>query len=275
MSSRACIASLLALALSGCAGMVVTTTKTGLDGKTVVTSSDPAEQERIDAAEREKEAYAKAIAEAPRRAAQDIIEVAVFESTVSEELSKSLDRKQLDESLPRELSTDSRLHVVPVGALSGSAARAGASAEDRIDAARAKGLSPDVWILPRVFLEDAVGTSGGKLTSVKAFTLHGEAVSAYGTGASQAKEQGTILQNVQVVKNAATKTRTVILEQLGPNLPSRKAVAGLQEERRRKQMASIEEQAGIQPEDDAQTRLRKILEAAKRGNQPAQAATQE
>ncbi|MCK8499484.1 MULTISPECIES: hypothetical protein [Myxococcus] len=49
MSSRAFVASLVAFSLTGCAGMVVTTTKTGLDGKTVVTSSDPAEQARIDA----------------------------------------------------------------------------------------------------------------------------------------------------------------------------------------------------------------------------------
>jgi hypothetical protein len=275
MSLRAVVASLVALSLSGCAGMTVTTTRTGLDGKTVVTSSDPAEQARIDAAEREKEAYAKAVAEAPRRAPQDIIEVAVFESSVDEALSKSLDRKQLDESLLRELSSDSLLRIIAVGGLSGGAARAGASTEDRIDAARAKGLSPDVWLLPHVFLADAVGTSGGKLVSVKAFTLRGDAVSAYGTGASQAQDQGTLFQNVQVVKNAASKTRAVILEQLGPHLPSREAVAGLEKERRRKQMASIEEQAGIEPGDDAQTRLRKIFEAAKRGGQPAQAATQD
>ncbi|WP_408890220.1 hypothetical protein ACJ2CR_04140 [Myxococcus faecalis] len=276
MSSRAFVASLVAFSLTGCAGMVVTTTKTGLDGKTVVTSSDPAEQARIDAEARENEDYAKAIAAAPRRAPQDVIEVAVFETSVSEELSQSVDRKKLEAMLLGELSHDSRLRIVPVKGLPSTSLRPGASAEERIDAARGKGISPDVWVFPAVFLSDAVGTSGGKLVSMKAFTVRGEVISAYGTGTSQAEDKGTLFQNEQVVRNTAAKTRSVVLDQFGPNLPSREAVAGLQKARMQKKVATIEEQAGILPEDDAQTRLRKILEAAKNGPKPApQAAAQE
>ncbi|MFY2557128.1 hypothetical protein ACN469_05810 [Corallococcus terminator] len=253
----------------------MTTTSTGLDGKTTVRSSDPAEQARIDAKEREQEDYAKAIAEAPRRSPQSPIQVAVFEATVAEALSKSLDRKQLDESLRRELSADPLLRIVMVRGLPESATRAGASDADRISAARAKGISPDVWILPQVLLEDAVGTSGGKLVSMKAFTLRSGVVSAYGTGTSRPEAQGSIFQNAQVVTGAAMKIRAAVVGELGPNLPDREAVAGLEKERQQKAAASIAEQAGILPEDDTSTRLRKLMDLANQPKQPAQSSVQE
>lgn len=275
MYSRALVSALVALSLTGCAGMTVTTTSTGLDGKTTVRSSDPAEQARIDAREREKEDYAKAIAAAPRRSPQDPIQVAVFETTVAEALSKSLDRKQVDESLRRELSADPLLRIVPVKGLPASATRVGASDEERISAAREKGISPDVWVLPHVMLEDAVGTSGGKLVSMKAFTLRSGVVSAYGTGTSRPEAQGSIFQNEQVVKNAAMRIRSAVVGELGPNLPDHEAVATLQEERQRKAADSIAEQAGILPEDDTATRMRKLMDLAKQPKQPAQSSVQE
>lgn len=259
MPFRPFAASVVALTLVGCAGGTWTTTTRGFDGKTTVTSSDPAEQARIDAAEREQEAYAKAIAAAPRRSAQAPIQVAVFEATVADALAQSLDRKQLDESLLRELSADPLLRIVPVRGLPSNATRPGASDEDRIGAALAKGISPDVWIMPHVLLEDAVGTSGGKLVSVKAFTLRSDVLSAYGTGTAAPKAQGTIFQNVQVVKEASTRIRAAVTRELGPNLPDRDAVASLEKARREKAAAAIAEQAGILPEDDAATRLRKIM----------------
>ncbi len=156
MPFRPFAVSVVALSLVGCAGGTWTTTTRGFDGKTTVTSSDPAEQARIDAAEREQEAYAKAIAAAPRRSAQAPIQVAVFEATVADALAQSLDRKQLDESLLRELSADPLLRIVPVRGLPSSATRPGASDEDRIGAALAKGISPDVWIMPHVLRVSAV-----------------------------------------------------------------------------------------------------------------------
>ncbi|WP_426756614.1 hypothetical protein [Myxococcus sp. Y35] len=224
-----------------------------------MTSSDPAEQARIDAEAREQEEYDKAVAAAPRRSPQAPIEVAVFEATVAESLAKSLDRKQLDAALLAELSADPMLRIVRVTKLPSSATRSGATDEDRIAAAQAKGLAPDVWVLPHVFLEDAVGTSGGKLVSVQAFTLRGRVRSAYGTGASEPKERGTIFQNEQVVKNAASAIRNAVVSELGPNLPDREAVAGLTKARQQKKMDALMEQAGIKPEDDANTRLRKLF----------------
>ncbi|MCP3101595.1 hypothetical protein LZ198_22215 [Myxococcus sp. K15C18031901] len=270
MFSRALVANVVALSLVGCAGATFTTTRTGLDGKTVVTSSDPAEQARIDAAERDREAYAKAIADAPRRSPGAPIEIAVFETTVAEELARSLDRKQLDEMLHRELSSDATLRIVSVGSLPSNLNRLGASDGERIDAARAKGLSPDVWVMPHVLLEDTVGTSGGKLVSVKAFTLRSELWSAYGTGTTKAEAKGTVFQNAQVVMSAAARIRSATVDELGPNLPDRKAVAGIQEERRKKQLDAIKEQAGIRPEDDTQTRLRKLFGVKDEQAQPAE-----
>ncbi len=261
----------VALSLVGCAGMTVARTVTGPCGKTVVTSSDPAEQARIDAEAREQEDYDKAVAEAPRRSPQAPIEVAVFESTVAESLARSLDRKQLDASLLAELSADPLLRIVRVTMLPSHATRDGATDEDRIAAAQAQGLTPDVWLLPRVFIEDAVGTSGGKLVSMQAFALRGRVRSTYGTGAAEPKARGTILQNVQVVKNAASAIRTAVVSELGPNLPDRQSVAGLTKARQQKKMDALEERAGIKPEDDTNTRLRKLLGI----EQPEQVSTTE
>lgn len=271
MFVRSLVIPVVALSLVGCAGMTVTRTVTGPDGKKVVTSSDPAQQARIDAEAREQEDYEKAVAEAPRRSPQAPIEVAVFETTVAESLAKSIDRKQLDASLLAELSADPLLRIVRVTKLPSHATRDGATDDDRIAAAQAKGIAPDVWVLPHVFLEDAVGTSGGKLVSMQAFALQGRMRSAYGTGASAPKERGTILQNVQVVKNAASAIRNSVVRELGPNLPAREAVAELTKARQQKKMDAVKDAAGINPEDDTNTRLRKLLGM----EQPEQAATAE
>lgn len=259
MLSRTLVANVVALSLVGCAGGTFTTTSRGLDGKTVVRSSDPKEQARIDAEAADQEAYAKAIADAPRRSADAPIAVAVFEATVADALGQSVDRKQLDEMLLRALSNDPLLRVVPVRGLPATATRLGASDEDRVAAARSKGISPDVWIMPHVLLEDAVGTSGGKLVSMKAFTLRSDVWSAYGTGASKPEAQGSVFQNAQVVEQAAARIRAAVVRELGPNLPDHQAVAGIQEAREKKRLEAIQEQAGIRPEDDTETRLRKLF----------------
>ncbi|NVJ02015.1 hypothetical protein HV824_28380 [Myxococcus sp. AM009] len=163
------------------------------------------------------------------------------------------------------------LRIVRVTKVSSHATRDGATDDDRIAAARAKGLAPDVWVPPHVFLEDAVGTSGGKLVSMQAFVLRGHVRSADGTGASDPKARGTILQNVQVVKSAASAIRTAVVSELGPNMLAREAVAELTKARQQKKMDAVMEQAGIKPEDDTNTRLRKLLGM----EPPEQAATTE
>ena len=52
--------------------------------------------------------------------------------------------------------------------------------------------------------------------------------------------------------------RSAILQDLGPRLPSREAVASIQKSQRDARWA-LQQQAGINPEDDSGTRLRKLL----------------
>jgi predicted TPR repeat methyltransferase len=64
---------------------------------------------------------------------------------------------------------------------------------------------------------------------------------------------------VQVLKEGSQRVRSAILQDLGPGLPSREAVASIQKSQRDAQMQALQQQAGINPEDDSGTRLRKLL----------------
>jgi hypothetical protein len=250
--------------LTGCGGKwVMTTSSTGSDGKTTYTSSDPEEQERLDAQQQEKEDYAQAIAAAPRRSAADPIEVVVFDAGVSEELKGSLDAPKLSAMLVQQLSADPLLRVKHVGGLKGKMDSKLYRFEEYVAAARAKGHNPDVWVLPHAMMEGALGKSGGKLVAMNAFTLKSEVVSAWGTGREEPVSQGSILQNEKVVRDAGTEISTRVVKKLGPGLPSRPVVAKLDEERRAKSMKQFSDQTGIPLNPAGFEKLRKASQKSK------------
>ena len=247
-----------AVSLVACAGGSWTVKKTGLDGKTTVTG-DPESLARHEAQQKAQADYASAIAAAPRRGATDPIEVVVFEPSVSEDLKKALNAQQANDAIVRELSAEPLFRVKTVGSVKDSFGRPPTSLDGYIQAASERGTAGDVYVWPHLMLEDAIGKSGGKLVAAKAFTLKAEVVSAYGTGKKEPSARGTVFQNVQVLKEGSQRVRSAILQDLGPGLPSREAVASIQKSQRDAQMQALQQQAGINPEDDSGTRLRKLL----------------
>jgi hypothetical protein len=247
---------LSAVSLAACAGGSWTVKTTGLDGKTTV-KGDPESIARHEAQQKAQDDYASAIAAAPRRGATDPIEVVVFEPSVSEDLKKALNAQQASDTIVRELSAEPLFRVKKVGGVKDGFGRPPTSMDGYIQAA---GTAGDVYVWPHLMLEDAVGRAGnGKLVAAKAFTLKAEVVSAYGTGRKEPSARGNVFQNVQVLKEGSQRVRSAILQDLGPGLPSREAVASIQKSQRDAQMQAVQQQAGINPEDDAGTRLRKLL----------------
>lgn len=246
---------LSAVSLAACAGGNWTVKTTGMDGKTTV-KGDADSIARHEAKQKAQEDYASAIAAAPRRGAMDPIDVVVLEPSVSEDLKKALNAQQASDTIVRELSAEPLFRVKKVGSVKDSFGRPPTSVDAYIQAA---GSAGDVYVWPHLMLEDAIGKSGGKLVAAKAFTLKAEVVSAYGTGRKEPSARGTVFQNVQVLKEGSQRVRSAILQDLGPGLPSREAVAAIQKSQRDAQMQAVQQQAGINPEDDAGTRLRKLL----------------
>lgn len=246
------------VSLAACAGGNWTVKTTGLDGKTTV-KGDAESMAKHEAQQKAQDDYASAIAAAPRRAATDPIEVVVFEPSVSEDLKKALNAQQASDTIVRELSAEPLLRVKKLGSVKDGSGRPPTSLDDHIQAARERGTAGDVYVWPHLMLEDAVGRSGGKLVAAKAFTLKADVVSAYGTGKKEPSARGSVFQNVQVLKEGSQRVRSAILQDLGPGLPSREAVASIQQGQRDAQMQAVQQQAGINPEDDAGTRLRKLL----------------
>jgi hypothetical protein len=256
----------LAASLAGCAGATWTSSTTGLDGKTKV-RGDAESVARHEAQVQEQEAYAKAVAGAPRRAAMDPIEVVVLEATVAENLKGGLDAVKAQELFVRELSSEPLFRVKPVRGLQDRSGQPPRSIDDAAKAAGARGVRGDVYVWPHLLLEDAVGLAKGKIVAAKAFTLKTEVASAYGTGTRQPSTRGSVLQNVKVLKDGAQQARSVILKELGPGLPSSEAIAAIDRERMSGAQKAFVEKAAADP-TSAEARFLKLLQGGKQ-QQPA------
>jgi hypothetical protein len=266
-------ARLLALActaaLAACAGGTWTTKTTGADGRTTV-RGDAQSVARHEAQENEKEAYARALAAAPRRGPMDPIEVVVLEATLADSL-KGIDAAQAQVLFVKELEGEPLFRVKVAKGAKDAFGRPPGTIEGQVAAAAERGVTGDVYVWPHLLLEDAVGLSGkGKLVAAKAFTLKTEIVSGYGTGAAAPSRRGSVFQNVQVLRDGAKECRKVILTTLGPGLPSRAAVADLQRERMSAQQKALVEKAAADP-SSAEARFLKLLQGGKGGpeKQPA------
>jgi hypothetical protein len=251
--------------LTACAGAKWTTTTTVGDKTTVRGDEESMKQHQAqEEAAKQREA---AIAAAPRRAPSDPIEVVLLQATVSEDLKASLDAARANAALLDALKADPLLRVKVVRGLEKRSGGAPHTLADAVRAAQEQGQSGDVYVFPHILLEDAVGQSAsGKLAAAKAFTVSAEVASHWDGRTVAPRARGSLFQNQKVLGDAGAAIRRAVVQDLGPGLPQRAAVAKYDEEQRAAQVKALQDQAGIKPEDDSATRLRKLFQP--RSQQP-------
>jgi hypothetical protein len=267
MTNKLLVGCLVTGMVFGCAGGKWTTTST-VNGKTTVTSSDPEEQKRIDAQAAHAEAYRKAIDGAERRKPSDPIHVVVFETVVADKLQQA-GGDRIHGMLMKELQSIKDPVIVWVDPKLPK--RKSHRLQDAIEEARSRGVHADIWVMPVAYVEDMVGINRatGKLASAAGLTFKAEMVSAYGNASAQPAAKGHILKNVQVIKDTARNIHRSAVHDLGPQLPSREAVARINQEYNQKAAQELADRHGIKPGDDKATVLRKLF------SNPPQAAKTE
>jgi len=231
-------------------------------GKTTVTG-DAQTMADLEREKKMKAAYQKAIGEAPRRKSTDPIHVVfVYPSSKKERKKQKMDG--LHRGLLKEFKGDPLLKVISVDLPRGKRAM---GSDYKLPAlirdANKKGKSGDVYVLAHIGTEDAVGKNrkSGKLYATKALVYKATLQSAYDSKKRKVKEKGTVFQNVEIVKNLAKKITKVIKKDMGPNLPSREAVAKITNEH---MLKGVRAQTGINEGDDTKTILKKLFSPRKR-----------
>jgi hypothetical protein len=231
-------------------------------GETTVTG-DPETMAQIEKDKKARAAYQKEISEAPRRNNNDPIKV-IFLSHLSEKERKEQKLDKIHAGLLKEFEGDSVIitkrynHIVDKYSVSRDRSLAGL-----IQQANKNGKSADVYVLTQLGTENALGKNKktGKIVATKVLAYRAEIKSNYDSKVHKAKRKGTIFQNVQIVKDLAKDIRRIVKNKIGPELPSPSAVSEIN---KKYMTASIREQTGIEPGDDAKTILKKLFKPRKK-----------
>lgn len=233
------------------AGWKKTVTK---GGKTTVTG-DAETMAQVERENQAKAAYQKDLAAAPRRAPTDPIRVTLL-NPVWDGKDKNDNLNRANQMLAAEFKDDSviRIAVADIPRRSG---KDQASVDVLVAEAVARRKAGDVYIHTMLGTEAALGRKAdGGVAVGNAIIYKAEVFSAYEPGARTAKELGNLFQTGQMVKNVAAKVGEIIKADLGPRLPSAKAV---EEIHKKHTQSALEREAGIAPGDDAKTRLKKLF----------------
>lgn len=233
------------------AGWKKTVTK---GGKTTVTG-DAETMAKHEQQQQARAAYQKEIAAAPRRSSGGPIRVTLL-TPVWDGRNRNDNHERADQMLLNEFKNDPVLRVTLV-TIPRNTGRDKADDDTLAAEANRRGKGGDVFVSTFLGTEAALGRKGdGKLAVGKAIAYKASVFSPYATPPVEAKELGNLLQTTQMVKTLAKKIRSIILEDLGPRLPSPAAVAEIN----KKHLGDgLRNEAGIQPGDDPKTVLKKLF----------------
>ena len=207
-------------------GTVTTTTTVTDKAGNIVSTDDPEARARAEMAKKAREDKLAALASAPKRGRYDPIQVAIFQTVVSEDLRKATTKDGIFAYLRREF--DDRDPVIKP--LDQAQVDRYASAYD-FRTGRAKSLSAfdrgaaflpaDVYVESFAKMEEKVGISRTtkKLASAPYLVYTARIVSEYAERSVEVTEEGHILGNVEVTRKFADKIKAAILDEIGPDIP--------------------------------------------------------
>jgi hypothetical protein len=204
----------------------VTTTTTVVDKDgTIISTDDPGAQARADAAKKEREERQTALDSAPKRGPDDPIQVAIFQTIVSDQLRKATTEEGVFPYLRKEFDNDTVIKALEQRDVDRYARdydfRTGRyknfSSFDR----GPEFLPADVYVESFAKIEDKVGISRTtkKVASAPFLVYTAKITSEFGERPIEVTEEGHILTNVEVTRKFAEKIKAAIRNQIGPNIP--------------------------------------------------------
>lgn len=204
--------------------VTTTTTVTDKDGN-IVSTDDPEARAKAEAAAQARQEKQAALAGAAKRGPDDPIEVALFQTVVSEDLRKATTRDGVFPYLRKEFEHDPVIRVLDQRVVdryaddydfqTGRSKRA--SAFDR----GPEFLPADVYVQSFAKLEEKVGINKttNKLGSAPFLVYRATITSEYGGQPIEVAEEGFVLANVEVTRRFAEKIKAAIRDRIGPGIP--------------------------------------------------------
>lgn len=206
-------------------GTVATTTTVKDKDGNILSTDDPGAQAKADAAKQESEERRAALASAPKRGAGDPIQVAIFQTVVSEDLRKATTKEGVFPYLRREFDNDLVIQPLDQNRVDRYAKdhdfRTGQYTSFTSLDRGTEFLPADVYVESFAKLEEKVGINRttNKLGSAPFLVYTARITSEYGGAPLDVTEEGFILANVEVTRRFADKIKAAIREQLGPTIP--------------------------------------------------------
>ena len=210
-------------------GTVTTTTTVTDKNGDIVSTDDPEARARADASKKQRQERDAAFANAPRRGPDDPIQVALFETVMSDDLRKATNKDGVFPYLRREFDDDPVIKPLDQKEVDRYAKdydfRTGKyksfSSFDR----GPQFLPVDVYVETFAKIEEKVGISRStkKVASAPFLVYTAKITSEYGGAPLELTEAGYILANVEATRKFAEKIKAAIRDEIGPNIPKEAA----------------------------------------------------
>jgi major membrane immunogen (membrane-anchored lipoprotein) len=210
-------------------GTVTTTTTVADKAGNIISTDDPEARAKADAVKKEREERQAALANAPKRGPNDPIQVALFQTVMSDDLRKAATKDGVFPYLRREFDYDPVIKALDQRDVDRYAKdydfRTGRyksfSSFDR----GTEFLPVDVYVESFAKIEEKVGINRAtkKVASAPFLVYTAKITSEYGDGPVEVTESGYILANVEATRKFAEKIKAAIRDQIGPNIPQEAA----------------------------------------------------
>ena len=206
-------------------GTVTTTTTVADKDGNIISTDDPEARAKAELATKERQEKQAALASAPKRGPSDPIQVALFQTVMSEDLRKATIKDGVFPYLRKEFDNDPVIKALDQAQVDRYAKdydfRTGRyksfSSFDR----GPEFLPADVYVESFAKIEQKVGMNRAtnKLASAAFLVYTAKITSEYGDRPLEVKEEGFILANVEVTRKFAEKIKAAVRAEIGPNIP--------------------------------------------------------
>ena len=244
-------------------GTVTTMTTVADKDGNIISTDDPQARANAEAVAKQKQEQAAKLANAPKRGPNDPIQMALFQTAVSEDLRKATTKEGVFPYLRKEFENDSIIKLMDQKEVDQYDRtydfRTGKYKQFSSFDRGPEYLPADIYVETSATLEEKVGINKATHKLAKAPFLVYRAViySEYSDKKWDVSDEGFILQNVQVTKSFANKIRQVVMNEIAPTIPAHA------ENYRRARSGMVKGQAG-KGQVDAKEALRNLFKKRKK-----------
>jgi len=210
-------------------GTVTTTTTVADKDGNIISTDDPEALAKAEQAKQQRQEKQAALASAPKRGPSDPIQVALFQTVVSEDLRKATTKDGVFSYLRKEFDNDPVIKALDQAQVDRYAKdydfRTGRYTSFSSFDHGPQFLPADVYIESFAKIEQKVGISRAtnKPASAAFLVYTAKITSEFGDKPVEVTEEGFILANVEVTRKFAEKIKAAIRDQIGPSIPQEAA----------------------------------------------------